>query len=88
MDRIDELKELLSTNIRKMNSLKEVEVAKKKPALKTILAVVGIVAVLVVVIYVVYRFFAPDYLDDFEDEFDDDFDDFFDDEDDLDFEDE
>ena len=84
MNRIDDLQNLLSTNISKVSELinKKEEEEKKGPKAKTIFAIIGIILVVASAAYGLYRFFAPDYLVDFEDDLDDEFEeDFFDDED-------
>lgn len=79
--KIDELHDLLVTNISKMNALVKKE-EERKPKWHIIIGAIAIVAALGVVIYCLYRYFSPDYLDDFEDDFDEDYEDeLFDDED-------
>ncbi len=83
MNRIDDLQNLLSTNINKVSELinKKDEDEKKGPKAKTVFAIIGIVVIAAAAAYGLYRFFAPDYLEDFEDDLDDEFEeDFFDDE--------
>ena len=84
MNKIEELQNLLATNISKVSELinkKEAE-EKKGPKAKTVFAIIGIIVVVAAAAYGLYRFFAPDYLEDFEDDLDDEFEeDFFDDED-------
>ena len=81
MTKIDELQNLLATNISKVSDLVNKEEAKEKA--KTVFAIIGIIVVAAAAIYGLYRFFAPDYLEDFEDDLDDSFEeDFFDDADD------
>jgi hypothetical protein len=88
MNKVDELRDLLSANVSKVTELlnkKEKDEEKKKCPVGLIFAIIGIVAVVAAAAYGLYRFFAPDYLEDFEDDFDDDFeDDFFDEDDDED----
>ena len=85
MNRIEDLQNLLTTNIAKVTELlnkKEQEEKRKGPKASTVFAIIGFVAVAVAAAYGLYRFFAPDYLEDFEDDLDDEFEeDFFDDED-------
>lgn len=84
MNRIEDLQNLLSTNISKVTELinKKEEEEKRGPKAKTIFAIIGIIVVVAAAAYGLYRFFAPDYLEDFEDDLDDEFEeDFFDDED-------
>ena len=83
MNRIDDLQNLLSTNINKVSELinKKDEEEKKGPNAKTVFAIIGIIVIAAAAAYGLYRFFAPDYLEDFEDDLDDEFEeDFFDDE--------
>ena len=91
MNKLDEIRDLLTLNINKMNDVirstellrkkKLEEDGEKKPLVRTILVVVGIVAVAACAVYFAYRFFSPDFENDFEDDLDDDFDDdFFEDE--------
>ena len=86
MTKIDELQNLLATNISKVSDLVNKEEAKEKKCpikAKTVFAIIGIIVVAAAAIYGLYRFFAPDYLEDFEDDLDDSFEeDFFDDADD------
>ena len=80
MEKMEELKNLLTANVNKVT-----ELLHKKDCIKVItcgFGVIGIVVVVAAAAYGLYRFFAPDYLEDFEDDFDDDFeDDFFDEDD-------
>lgn len=66
MNRIDDLQNLLSTNISKVSELinKKEEEEKKGPKAKTIFAIIGIIVVVAAAAYGLYRFFAPDYLED------------------------
>ena len=84
MEKMEELKNLLTANVNKVTELlhkkekEEIMEEKKKSKAGLIFAIIGIAAAA----YGLYRFFAPDYLEDFEDDFDDDFeDDFFDEDD-------
>ena len=86
MARLDELRELLQTNIAKVTDLirkeEEVEVKKKTNPVLVVFMIIGIIAAVAAAAYGIYKFLTPDYKDDFDDDFDDFDDDFFDDDDD------
>ena len=74
MNKIDELLELLKSNVVKKEEKKCCPIAK-------ILAVVGVIAAIAAVAYAVYRYFNAEVEEELEDDFDEDFDDdFFEDE--------
>ena len=81
MEKMEELKNLLTANVNKVTELlhkkekEEIMEEKKKSKAGLIFAIIGIVVVVAAAAYGLYRFFAPDYLEDFEDDFDDDFED-------------
>ena len=82
MEKMEELKNLLTANVNKVTELLHKKEKEEIMEAGLIFAIIGIVVVVAAAAYGLYRFFAPDYLEDFEDDFDDDFeDDFFDEDD-------
>lgn len=83
--KLDELRDLLQTNISKVTALinkeEEKTVKKKRSPWVWIFAIIGIAAAVAACVYGIYKFLTPDYKDDFDDDFDDFDDDFFDDDD-------
>ena len=55
MNKLDDLHDLLVTNISKMNESLRKKEEEKKPKCHTVVAVIGIVAIIAVVIYVLDR---------------------------------
>ena len=61
MNKLDELKDLIT-------ALQKKEEEKQKNTVLLVLAVLGAVAAVAGIAYAVYRYFTPDYLDDFDDD--------------------